>query len=171
MAIKFYNIRNKQTLVAETEPHISALWASSDHSPNITQGQDFGWRLAPEVVVQMRKIMGDEDMMGKLAQRYNRLPEDVGETEVLQYISEKTSAKDAAVAQDGDYTDTYLSEIARLEGKKDEPEHEDTIEELEAKLAAKRAEMEAKSGDNESAVTPPAAPKPPVRSKVKRKRK
>ena len=47
MAIRFLNIRSGEEAVAEDEPQIAALWASSDRSPNITQGQDFGWRIAP----------------------------------------------------------------------------------------------------------------------------
>lgn len=115
MAIKFFNIRSKEVRVAETEPMISAMWSSSDHSPNITQGQDFGWRLAPEVVVEMKKIKQDRRLLESIAHTYNRPLEDVGEPEILQYISDMTAPEDAAVAQDGDYTDEYEQEIRDLE--------------------------------------------------------
>lgn len=115
MAIKFLNIRTKETRVAESEPHISALWASSDRSPNITQGQDFGWRLAPEVVVEMKKIKQNETKLLEIAQRYNKSLEDVVETDILQYISEKTPIDSAPLAQDGDYSDEYEQEIRRIE--------------------------------------------------------
>lgn len=117
MAIKWFNIRSKEVQVAETEPQITAMWASSDHSPNITQGQDFGWRLAPEVVVEMKRIKQDDRILESIAHRYNRPLEDVGEPEILQYISDKTSTEQAAVARDGDYTDEYEQEIRRLEKK------------------------------------------------------
>lgn len=115
MAIKFFNIRSKEVRVAETEPQISAMWSSSDHSPNITQGQDFGWRLAPEVVVEMKKIKQDRRVLESIAHTYNRPLEDVGEPEILQYISDRTTAEDAPLAQDGDYTDEYEQEIRDLE--------------------------------------------------------
>jgi hypothetical protein len=141
MAIKFFNIRSKEVRVAETEPQIAAMWSSSDHSPNITQGQDFGWRLAPEVVVEMKKIKQDMGMLERIAHTYNRPLEDVGEPEILQYISDQTPVDSAAVAEDGDYTDEYEQEIKRLE-RTDNPVPEESIEELEARLAARKAAAE-----------------------------
>lgn len=151
MAIKFFNIRSKEVLVADTEGKISALWASSDHSPNITQGQDFGWRLAPEVVVEMRRIKQDALVLETIARTYNRPLEDVGEPEILQFISAKTTVDNAPTAQDGDYTDEYQAEIRRLEVEDDKmpvnspPEAKESLEdlqkrvELEERLAAARA--------------------------------
>lgn len=115
MAIKFFNIRSREVRVADTEPLITAMWASSDHSPNITQGQDFGWRLAPEVVVEMKKIKQDVLILERIAARYNRPLEDVGEPEILQFISDNTQADSAPVAQEADYSDEYDAEIRRLE--------------------------------------------------------
>lgn len=115
MPIKFFNIRSKETRVAETEPMISAMWASSDRSPNITQGQDFGWRLAPSVVVELKQIKQDMSLLMQLAARYNVLLEDVDEKLILQFISDKTALENAPVAQTQDYTDEYDAEIRRLE--------------------------------------------------------
>lgn len=115
MAIKFFNIRSREVRVAENEPQITAMWASSDHSPNITQGQDFGWRLAPEVVVELKRIKQDFNKLQEIAVRYNMPLDAVGEPEILQYISDKTNSEQAPVAQEGDYTDEYNEEIRRLE--------------------------------------------------------
>ena len=117
MAIKFFNIRSKEVQVAETEPQISAMWASSDHSPNITQGQDFGWRLAPEVVVEMKRIKQDLHTLEEIAIRYKLALDAVGEKEILRYISSRTSAATAPIAGLEDYTDEYEQEIRRLEAK------------------------------------------------------
>lgn len=139
MSIKFLNIRSKEVRVAKSEPHITAMWASSDRSPNVSQGQDFGWRLAPEVVVEMKQIKNDNTLMLQIAQMYNRPLEDVGEPEILAYISDKTRDEDAPVADDADYTDEYQAEIRRLEGV------DETVlaaaltdDELEAELARRR---------------------------------
>jgi hypothetical protein len=139
MSIKFFNIRSKEVRVAETEPHITAMWSSSDRSPNITQGQDFGWRLAPEVVVEMKQIKQDMPLLLQIAARYNRPLEDIGEPEILNYISDKTRSADAPVAVEGDYTDEYEQEIRRLEGKEEAPVlAEQTTAELEAELARRK---------------------------------
>lgn len=115
MAIKYFNIKSKEVRVAETEPQIAAMWGSSDRSPNATFGQDFGWRLAPEVVVEMKRIKQDGSTLERIASRYRMQLEDLSEKEILQWISEKTDAKNAPVAGEADYTDEYNQEIRRLE--------------------------------------------------------
>lgn len=117
MALKFFNIRSREVRVAETPEMIAAMWASSDRGPNANQGQDFGWRLAPEVVVEMRRISRNPAVLQEIAVRYQRPLEDIGEKEVLRYISDRTSTEDAPVAQEGDYEDEYRREISRLESE------------------------------------------------------
>lgn len=119
MAIKFLNIRSKEVRIADSEPKISAMWASSDRSPNITQGQDFGWRLAPEVVVEMEEILQDPIMLERIAAQ-RRIPlEDVGEKEVLTFISRRTDAENAPVANDIDNVDEYQKQIRDERAKRD----------------------------------------------------
>lgn len=115
MALKFFNIRSREVRVAETQEMIAAMWASSDRGPNASQGQDFGWRLAPEVVVELRRITRNPKIIQEIAARYSRPFEDIGEKEILKYISDKTKVDDAPVAQEGDYEDEWRAEIARLE--------------------------------------------------------
>lgn len=114
MPIKWFNIRSKEVQVAETEPQISAMWASSDHSPNITQGQDFGWRLAPEVVVEMKQIKQNQNLLLQIANRYQIMSEDLDEKAILQYISDNTLLSEAPIAGEGDYQDEYDAEVRRL---------------------------------------------------------
>jgi hypothetical protein len=114
MPIRFLNIRTNEELVAETEPQISALWFSSDKGPNVNQGQDFGWRLAPAVVVEMEQIMRDPMQMQVVASRRGTMIEDLRETDVLDYIAAKTLASDAPIADTNDYTDAYNEKIKRL---------------------------------------------------------
>lgn len=129
MAIRFINIRSGEEVVAEEEPHISALWSSSDHSPNITQGQDFGWRLAPSVLVEMKEIKQNPQILQTISITYQRPLEDIGEPDILTYISDKTNRENAPVADEADYTDFYDQEVRRL-----------TKEQIEAK---KKAALEA----------------------------
>lgn len=137
MAIKFFNIRSGETQVAETEPQISAMWASSDHSPNITQGQDFGWRLAPEVVVEMKRIRQDMNLLQIISSRINRPLEDINEPDILGYISAKSTPETSPVASNDDYQDVYDQEVRRLNGD-DTGAVVKTIAELEAELEARK---------------------------------
>jgi hypothetical protein len=150
MAVKFFNIRSGETLVAVTEPQITALWASSDHSPNITQGQDFGWRLAPEVVVQMKKMRQDRGVMEDIARRFQKPIDEVGESDVLSYISLQTAEAEAPLADVSDYQDEYDASIKALERTGETPvgfDAEETVvttttmstEDLKAELAKREA--------------------------------
>lgn len=115
MAIKFFNIRSKETRVADSEPMIAAMFNSSDKGPNALVGQDFGWRLAPEVVVEMRRIRNDPRRIQEIANNFQKPYNEVGETDILKYISDKTSVASAPVAIEGDYEDEYKAAIAKLE--------------------------------------------------------
>lgn len=120
MAIKFKNIRSDEVRVAESEPMIAAMFNSSNLGPNEKQGQDFGWRLAPEVVIEMKRIRRDRRTMESIAFNSGRALQDIDDKEILKYISDKTSVEDAPVAEDGDYEDydaAYNAEIMALEKK------------------------------------------------------
>lgn len=140
MALNWVNIRTNLKTVAETEPQIAALWSSSDHSPNITQGQDFGWRLAPEVVVEMREIQGDLGALERIASRYKKALDDLTEIDILHWISNKTTLEAAPQVDVADFRDDYERQIRLLEGKV-EPVAAGamTDEELEAELKRRRA--------------------------------
>lgn len=153
--IKYFNIRSGETREAETEPQIAALYNSSDLGINSRVGQDFGWRLAPEVVVQMRQIKDDYNLLIQIAQRRNKNVDELTDPDILHYISSQTSPQQAPVARQDDYQDVYDLEVRRKlreaeETKLDpdtlEPEETTTttttksIEDLEAELKARKAE-------------------------------
>lgn len=142
MALNWINIRSGERLVAETEPQIAALWASSDHSPNITQGQDFGWRLSPEVVVEMKKIKQDLGTLEAIARRFGKMVEDVNEIDILHWISNKTALAVAPRPDLNQFEDDYNDAIRKLEGKDPvsmQPSQQLSTEELEAELARRKA--------------------------------
>ena len=114
MAIKFFNVKSKEVRIAETEPQIAALWGTSDRGPNATIGQDMGWRLAPEVVVEMKKISQNPQVIAHIAAMTNKMAQDINESDLLEYISAQTTPENAPVASDEDFTDEYNAEIRRL---------------------------------------------------------
>jgi hypothetical protein len=118
MPLRFYNIRSGEELVAETEPQIAALWGSSDRGPNVNQGQDMGWRFAPEVVVEMNSIRADSSKIQEIANRFNIMFEDVSETDIMTWISNKTELAVAPVAKADDYADSYAKTVRDLEAER-----------------------------------------------------
>lgn len=115
MAIKFYNVKTKETRVADTEPMVSAFYNSSDLGPNARVGQDMGWRLAPEVVVRIKKLKQDENLMVRIASNFAIPRENLTDTDILFYISEEDRRASEQKAQDEDHTDEYEQEIRDLE--------------------------------------------------------
>lgn len=114
MALKWVNIRTGEKVVAETEEQIAALWASSDHSPNITQGQDFGWRLSPEVAVELKRIKQDLGKLEQIASRVRVPFEDLKEYDILHYISNRTRLEEAPQPETDQFQDDYDNEIRQL---------------------------------------------------------
>lgn len=159
MAIRFVNIRSNEQRVAETEPQIAALWASSDHSPNITQGQDFGWRLAPAVVVEMKKMKQDIDVLERIAKRFNKALEDLTEIDLLHWISNRTRLEQAPVAEVNDYQDDYDMQVRALEAAERAAQNKDLFdddEQANAKPLATMsdAELEAELARRKAAAAP-----------------
>lgn len=116
--LKFYNIKNGEERVCETEPMIAAFWASSDRGPNARNGQDFGWRLAPETVVEVRRIQESPEEMRNIAINYGIIPENISESDVLKFISDKNNKEQTGMDQTKeDFEAKYKAEIAALEAK------------------------------------------------------
>lgn len=142
--IKFFNIRTGKTRKAETEPHISAFWASSDRGPNAHRGQDFGWRLAPETVVELERIQNDSEELHKICDIYDVLLENINEYHILKYISDKNDKeKTGEKNSEKDFSREYEKEIRQLKGD-DEGDVElksDIMEEDEILSGLKRSAL------------------------------
>ena len=140
--IQFFNIRTKEVRNADDEMKVAALWSSSDRGPNAHTGQDFGWRLAPQVVVELRDIMSNPQRLLNIASTYGIMLENVNEATILQYISDQTDAENAPVASDADYSTEYDNEIRRIEAYRIAKTEEARIAKAEA-AAQRNAEIAA----------------------------
>lgn len=118
MAIKFFNIKTGEEREVSTEPMIAAFWSSSDLGPNVSQGQDMGWRLAPETVVEVKSIRSNPSTLRDIAQRYQVMAEDLTDAIILKFIADKAAREVAAEAVDNqDYTEEYQEKIQQLQTK------------------------------------------------------
>lgn len=116
--IKFFNVNSGETVEADTEEKIAALWSSSDRSPNVSQGQDFGWRMAEEVVVELEEIASSRPKLMELAAMLEKPVNDIKEYDILTYISMKTdeaSAPDPSEAPN--YKEQYEARVRKLRKK------------------------------------------------------
>lgn len=67
--IAFYSVKTDETHYCKLEPTIQAYINSSDMGINASRGQDFGWRLAPEWVKQVKAFRRDTTQMQILTAR------------------------------------------------------------------------------------------------------
>lgn len=142
MAISFYNIKSKEVRVATSEPMIAAYLNSSNMGPNTFQGQDFGWRLAPEIVVRMKNIKSNFALLDKIAAQFKRPLENLSDSDILRYISAADEKATLFNSPTNDFTGEYEEEIRVLEG----PSEEDIAKEKAIREQLKeeaRAEVEA----------------------------
>lgn len=116
--IKFFNVRSGETVEATTEPMIAAYFNSSDQNPNGLV-QDFGWRLAPETLKRVRAIQEDEDLVEKIADRYQIPIENVTITDFLRHISNEDDkkARQEASTDGNDYEREYEKQVRDLDKK------------------------------------------------------
>lgn len=119
MALKFFNIRTGETVTAEEEPQIAALLESSDRSTNITQGQDFGWRLAPEVVAQLEGLKRDNLALERIAHSFKKEIGELTESDLIFYLSRDVPEYMAPTASDADYADAYSDALRKYQKEAD----------------------------------------------------
>lgn len=100
--IQFENIKTgeKVTFDGTQDPsvrqaHLAAYLNSSNLSPNALKGQDFGWRLAPEVVGRIDAIKTDPQSLDNLARRIGAGVDDIQDFHILNYVAEQDFAAEA----------------------------------------------------------------------------
>lgn len=76
--------------------HMAAYLNASDLSPNAgVRGQDFGWRLAPEIIVKMDDVRSDYEELDKISRRLGIGVDDIKDFHILSYVADKEFAQDA----------------------------------------------------------------------------
>jgi hypothetical protein len=105
--IKFENIRTGEVVeftgaqeVNARNAHMAAYLNASDLSPNAgIRGQDFGWRLAPEVIAEMELVRNDYDSLERISKRLGVGIDDIRDFHILSYVAERSFAEDAKAAR------------------------------------------------------------------------
>lgn len=115
MSLTFVNIKSGERRVCHTEPMIAAHLNTSDRNPNAMQGQDMGWRLAPETVIELERISSDPVTLQTIAATFGILLESVSESDILTYISMQNQEEvTGAKVNTRELQHQYEADIARL---------------------------------------------------------
>lgn len=105
--ITFENEETKEvvTFTGEEEvnmrnAHMAAYLNSSNLGPNSgVRGQDFGWRLAPEIVAEMDEVRGDFETLDRISRRVGIGIDDIRDFHILSYVADRSFAQDAKKVQ------------------------------------------------------------------------
>jgi hypothetical protein len=112
--IGFYSVKTGETRYAVLDAQIQGYINSSDLGINASRGQDFGWRLSPEWVKQVRAFRADENKMATLSAKL-RLEDDQlpSLTQVLYaiYGQQLRAAQSRAQAEENPFEGEYLQAI------------------------------------------------------------
>lgn len=100
------------------QAHIAAYLNSSDMSPNALKGQDFGWRLSPEIKHRIEQIKGDMETLDMLSKRIGISIDDIRDFHIVNYIAEQEFAQEAlqqkAAKETTKYEEDYNARLQRL---------------------------------------------------------
>lgn len=124
VGIEFFNIKSGEVRIAATAEHIASFFNSSDQGPNANNKQDFGWRLAPEIVVELDTIKEDPELMAQIASRYQIPIDDLVDFNILKFIADrrfKTAARKNA-DEGKNYSSEYEKMIAKAREEKNKKE-------------------------------------------------
>lgn len=119
MALQFVNVKTGEKRICRTEPMIAAHINSSDRNPNATQGQDRGWRISPETVIELERIKNNRQEMQFIASTFGMLMENIAESDILTYISMRADedGDDSKTGQGKsaeDFQRAYEDDVRRL---------------------------------------------------------
>ena len=78
------------------QAQIAAFINSSDLGPNSDRGQDFTWRLSPEIVVEVNSIKRDPKILTEISRNIGLYIEDIQIQHIINYLIEKYDAEAAA---------------------------------------------------------------------------
>lgn len=137
--IRFYNIRNGESRNCNTEPQIAAFWGSSDRSPNAMQGQDYGWRLAPEVIDQVNRLKNHKGGLKDVADSRGIAVNDVVETDILEFLAAGSDDLDQSPEA---FKKAYEAEVRALEERREKESEVRAEEEAKVQPEATPAPVE-----------------------------
>ena len=151
--IDFMNIKTGERVSLTNPHHIGAYINSSDLGVNSNKGQDFGWRLAPDIVVRVDDMANDPELLDKLSTRLGISMDELTIIHLIQHISylddQAERMKEVRKEREPEFKNAYEQEIAALRKGEDWDEPAGTTELVEegkagptidlAKLAEARA--------------------------------
>lgn len=115
--ITFENIKTgeKVTFHGGQDPetrsaHMAAYLNSSNLHANSNKGQDFGWRLAPEIVAKMDQVRTSPDKLDQISRNVGVSIDDIRDFHILDFVASQDFAIDAMAAREKERSTVYEEE-------------------------------------------------------------
>lgn len=116
--INFMNIKTGERKNLSEPHHIAAYLNSSDLGVNSNKGQDFGWRLAPEIIVRVDEMANDAMLLQNLATNLGIPIDELTTTHLVQHISfmedQANRMSQSRREREPEFKNQYDMEIAKL---------------------------------------------------------
>lgn len=119
--IDFFNIKTGERVSLDNPAHIAAYVNSSDLGINSSRGQDFKWRLAPELKAKVDEMRVDPRSLKEVSQASGVPLENISVTDIVEYLSE-VEARERRIAQvqierDPEFASEYEKQVAAAKNK------------------------------------------------------
>lgn len=132
MKIEFVNIKSGERVSFERtadrnirSAQIDSYVNSSDMGINAKKGQDFAWRLDPEVAAEFDEIKADYTRLKAISDATGVTPENITDGQILGYMVsqelQKDAAKKAKVENLSTYEDEYRKKVSNVKKRKTNP--------------------------------------------------
>lgn len=129
MQIKFVNIKSGEEVSFEgtadrnlRSAQIDSYVNSSNMGVNANKGQDFAWRLDPEVAAEFDEIKADFSRLETISKAIGVTPENVTDGQILSYMVSvelsKDSAKRAKVENVSTYEEDYRQKVSNAKKRR-----------------------------------------------------
>jgi len=116
--VSFHGTADRNLRSAKIDAYVN----SSDMSVNSNKGQDFGWRLSPEVKAEFDEIKSDYKRLRVISDATGVSPENITDGQILSYMVSqelsKESAQNAKVENISTYEDAYRERVANARKQK-----------------------------------------------------
>lgn len=122
MQIKFVNIKSGEEVTFDSiadpgirSAHIDAYVNSSDMGINSNHGQDYAWRLAPEVKAEFDEIKSDSSYLATISKESGVMADNLSDGQILAYmVTQQTRAESAQGKKTeniASYEDAYRDKV------------------------------------------------------------
>lgn len=110
MSVSFFNIKSGEEVSLDDPAHIAAFVNSSDMGKNSNKGQDFMWRIQPELKAKVDKYSDDTAKLEEVSRRLGVPLDSIEVVHVLSQIAYEQGIEQQAAARVAENAPAHAAE-------------------------------------------------------------